>query len=82
MYLVNTVFRSNDDAKYRLIQRDEKKVWLFPMERDTPVCDELTLGDFQKQCDQGSFVEIPDPYSELQFRKATEAEIRRGRENL
>lgn len=81
MYPVNTVLRWKD-VVYRLIYRDEESVWLFPIENRAPSCMELKYHDFLRQSDQGAFVEIADPYVDLNLREPTESESRHGEENL
>lgn len=81
MYNVNSVLKWND-VSYRLIHRDENSVWLFNIESNTPSCVEMKYHDFLRQSDQGVFTEIADPYAELRLRTVTEAEKKRGEDNL
>lgn len=81
MYSVNTVLKWNNTV-YRMIHKDEKSVWLFPIESNSPSCIELQYHEFLRHSDQGAFLEVADPYVELQLRKSTRAEAKHGEENL
>ncbi len=81
MFPVNAVLRWKD-AVYRLIHRDADRLWLFPIESRSPSCIAVGIGDFGREMNAGTVAEIPDPFTALKLRKMTDAENRRGEENL